>query len=100
MPIEEIHIIHHTHIEEIGRRFAGRITFWGEVDRQHLLPFGSPDEVRSAVRRATECLHRPGGGVIAHLELGAGAKLENVDAAYDEWLKVPLDVPGFVSAPA
>ena len=29
-------------IEAIGREFAGKLTFWGEVDRQHLLPYGTP----------------------------------------------------------
>ena len=27
--------------------FAGKITFWGEIDRQHLLAFATPDEVES-----------------------------------------------------
>jgi uroporphyrinogen decarboxylase len=38
-------------IEEIGRRFAGRITFWGEIDRQHLLPFGTREEIAAAMTR-------------------------------------------------
>jgi len=75
-------------IAELGRRFAGRITFWGEVDRQHLLPFGTPDEVRAAVRRVIDSLYRPEGGVIAQLELGAGAKIENADAAYAAWASI------------
>jgi hypothetical protein len=25
-------------LPEIGRRFKGRITFWGEIDRQRVLP--------------------------------------------------------------
>ncbi|OGD14652.1 MAG: hypothetical protein A2W20_07195 [Candidatus Aminicenantes bacterium RBG_16_66_30] len=34
-----------------GRRFAGKLTFWGEVDRQHLLPYGAPaGERRRGVR--------------------------------------------------
>ena len=38
-------------IEELGRRFKGRITFWGEIDRQHVLPFGTVDDVYRAVGR-------------------------------------------------
>ncbi len=34
-------------IEEIGRRFKGQITFWGEIDRQNVLPFGTVDDVRA-----------------------------------------------------
>ncbi len=72
-------------IEEIGRRFKGRITFWGEVDRQHLLARGSVDDVRRAVRRAASTLYDGHGGVIAQCEFGVGAKPENVRAVFDEW---------------
>ena len=71
-------------VEEIGRRFAGTITFWGEVDRQHLLPYGAPDEVAAAVRRARRALERDG-GVIAQCEFGIGARPENVAAVFEAW---------------
>jgi uroporphyrinogen-III decarboxylase len=71
-------------IEDIGRRFAGRITFWGEMDRQKLLVQGSVDEVRRAVRRVYESLYRDG-GVIAQFEFGSRGKLELADAAFKAW---------------
>lgn len=72
-------------IEEIGRRFTGRITFWGELDRQHILPHGSLADVRAAVRRVVDNLYRPEGGVIAQFELGPGGKLENAHMAFAAW---------------
>lgn len=72
-------------IPEIGRRFRGRITFWGEIDRQHILPHGSIKEVREAVGRVVENLYLPEGGVIAQFELGAAAKLENAHAIFEAW---------------
>jgi uroporphyrinogen decarboxylase len=75
-------------IEEIGRRFAGRITFWGEIDRQHVLPAESPDVAREAVRRVVASLYRPAGGVIAQFEMGAGARLANADAVFQTWLEL------------
>ena len=36
-------------IEEIGKHFGGQITFWGEIDRQHLLPNGTTEEIAEAV---------------------------------------------------
>ena len=72
-------------IEEIGRRFRGRITFWGEIDRQHILPRGTPAEVRAAVKRVVDHLYQPAGGVIAQCELGSGGELENGDVAYRAW---------------
>jgi len=72
---------------ELGRRFAGRITFWGEMDRQHLLPFGSIDDVRRAVREARDNLYA-NGGVIAQCEFGPGAKPENVFEVFRTWNEI------------
>ena len=75
-------------IEEIGRRFKRRITFWGEIDRQHVLASPDAQSARQAVRRVANALYDPSGGVIAECEFGAGARPENVRAVYDEWLKI------------
>jgi len=72
-------------IEELGRKYRGKITFWGEVDRQHILPFGTPDEVRAAVRRVRAALDDGAGGVIAQCEWGVEDPLENVMAVFEEW---------------
>jgi uroporphyrinogen decarboxylase len=72
-------------IEEIGSRFAGRITFWGEIDRQAILPRATPEECRGAVRGVVDSLHRPEGGVIAQFELGPGARIENAHAIFRAW---------------
>jgi len=75
-------------IEQIGERFRGKITFWGELDRQDLMPRGSEDQVRAGVRRVWRNLSYNGGGVIAQFEYGLDTKLENALAAFDEWEKV------------
>ena len=79
-------------IEQIGRRFARRITFWGEMDRQQVLALGTSDDARAAVERVAVALHRPEGGVIAQFELGAGAKLENADAIFQVWKRLGAGV--------
>jgi uroporphyrinogen decarboxylase len=71
-------------VEEIGKRFAGRITFWGEIDRQNLLPHGSSDEIIHAVKTVYKNLYR-NGGVIAQCEFGPGAKPENVMTVFETW---------------
>jgi uroporphyrinogen decarboxylase len=71
-------------IEDIGRKFRGKITFWGEIDRQYILPFGTPEEVIHAVRRVKEALYQDG-GVIAQCEFSAGGKLENVYLVFKTW---------------
>ena len=75
-------------VEDLGRRFAGKITFWGEVDRQRLLPYGTSDDVRAAVRRARRAFDRHG-GVIAQCEFGIGARPENVVAVFEAWDGLP-----------
>ena len=78
-------------VEEIGRTFAGRITFWGELDRQNLQPFGTPAQVRAGVRRIRRAIDHDNGGVIAQCEWGKLDPYANIDALYDEWQK-PLAV--------
>lgn len=75
-----------TGLENLAQ-FKGKITFWGEIDRQNLLPNGTEQEIRDAVRSVYETLWDQG-GCIAQLEFGPGAKPENVYAAYDEWAKI------------
>lgn len=71
-------------LEDLGRRFAGRITFWGEIDRQWLLPFAAPHEIAAAVGRVRAAFWRDG-GAIAQCEFGVGARPENVAAVFEEW---------------
>jgi uroporphyrinogen decarboxylase len=74
-------------IEDLGRRYQGKITFWGEMDRQRVLPFGKPEEVRAAVRRVRRALDAGHGGVIAQLEWGKLDPLENVETAFETWME-------------
>jgi hypothetical protein len=63
---------------------AGHITFWGEIDRQHLLPRATPVEIAGAVRTVHHHLWRDG-GCIAQCEFGAAARPENVRAVFATW---------------
>lgn len=67
--------------------FRGKITFWGEIDRQHLLPYASLDEIDKAV----DCVYHTlwnDGGCIAQCEFGAGANPENVYEVFKRWAAV------------
>lgn len=64
--------------------FKGKITFWGEICRQHLLPYGTVEDVRNSVRQVYDTLW-DNGGCIAQCEFGAGAKPENVAAVFETW---------------
>jgi uroporphyrinogen decarboxylase len=49
--------------EYLKKRYGDRVTFWGGVDTQHLLPYGSPQEVADGVKRLIDIM-APGGGFI------------------------------------
>ncbi len=68
-------------LDELSEQFKGKITFWGEIDRQHLLPNGSPAELAAAAEKFCHCFYQ-NGGAIAQLEFGPGAKPENVQAVF------------------
>ena len=64
--------------------FRGKISFWGEIDRQQMLPHGTPADIDAAVRRVRDTLWA-GGGCIAQCEFGPGAKPENVRQVFQSW---------------
>jgi uroporphyrinogen decarboxylase len=66
---------------EMKREFGDRLTFWGGVSTQQLLPYGTPDEVRSEVRRLIDEVGEGGGYICAPAHSIPGdAKPENVMA--------------------
>jgi len=75
-------------IEEIAR---GKITFWGEIDRQHILQSKNPQDGRDAVRQVAKHLYDPRGGLIAQCEIGSGTNPETAHAVYDEWERVQAE---------
>lgn len=75
-------------LEELSQ-FRGQICFWGEIDRQHLLPRGTKEDIQDAVRSVYEHLYQSG-GVIAQCEFGAGANPDNVYTAFETWDSLTL----------
>lgn len=75
-------------IEKLGEQYGDKITFWGEIDRQLVLPFGTTDDVRNAVKRVANAFIRgKRTGVIAQCEWGSKDPKENIEAVFDEWNK-------------
>ena len=74
-------------IERLAANFGDNITFWGEIDRQFILPFGTTDDVRNAVDRvATATIGKRGRtGIIAECEWGLHDPYENIKAVFDQW---------------
>ena len=66
------------------KQFKGKITFWGEIDRQNLLPYASKEEIRIAVKKVYDNLY-DNGYCIAQCEFGIGANPENVYEVFKTW---------------
>jgi uroporphyrinogen-III decarboxylase len=65
-------------------QFKGKITFWGEMDRQHLLPHGSANEIDAAVSKVYDTVWKDG-GAIGQCEFGPGANPANVRRLFESW---------------
>lgn len=68
--------------EEISRRLGGRVCFRSDLDRQRIIPHGTPDEITEHVKRVIAAFGRFNGGLILHGEIGPDVPLENVKAMY------------------
>ena len=77
--------IHCMGLENVAEKYAGKITFWGEMDRQNLLPFGTPHEICHAAALMKEKLFVNGGGLIGHSVAGVDVPLENIEAILTCW---------------
>jgi uroporphyrinogen decarboxylase len=75
-------------MENVGKKHKGKITFWGEIDRQHILPFGTKVQVADAVNRAKEAVWMPQGGVIAQCEFGLKDPVENIETVFETWQSI------------
>ena len=72
-------------VEKVAAACAGKTTFWGELDRQYLLPFGTPDDIYRSAELMKKLLRVNGGGLIGQGEIGPDVPLENVRAMLECW---------------
>jgi uroporphyrinogen decarboxylase len=69
----------------LKQQFGSKLTFWGgAIDAQHVLPSGTPDQIRNDVRNHLDAF-KPGGGYVFNNvhNIQAGVPAENVLALYD-----------------
>ncbi len=74
----------HMEPERLKAEFGDRIAFWGGIDSQHLLPHGSPEDVRVGVRRMFEIMGPGGGYVLAAVHnVQPDVSAENILAMFE-----------------
>lgn len=70
--------------ERLKREFGSDLAFWGGIDTQHVLPFGTASDVELDVRQRTSDLGRGGGYVLASVHnIQAEVPPENIVAMFD-----------------
>jgi hypothetical protein len=72
--------------DEVGRRFKGKICFRTDIDRQKVMTFGNPGEVKKHIGELFRALGSEKGGIIACGEIGRDTPLDNIKAMYEAFM--------------
>jgi uroporphyrinogen-III decarboxylase len=67
-------------IDRLARRAKGRFCIDLDVDRQSVVPFGRPPEIRQHIEQAVRTLGSPAGGLMLKVAIYPPAPPENVEA--------------------
>lgn len=80
--------------EVVARKIAGRVCLRSDLDRQWIIPYGTPQEIENHVQDVIRLFGTYDGGLILHGEVGPDVPFENIQALYGAYLKFgryPLD---------
>lgn len=69
------------------KQYAGILCFRTDIDRQHVLPYVSPAEVKDYIDELFHDLGTAEGGIIACGEISEDVPLENIRAMYEAFLE-------------
>jgi len=72
-------------LDLIKKNYAGKVCFRTDLDRQHVMMFGKPDQVRKHIREVFTHVGSAAGGVIACGEIDDGTPIKNIRAMYEEF---------------
>jgi len=78
----------------VGEIVGGRVCIRTDIDRQWVIPFGTPSQIEEAVKEAVEVFGNYNGGVLLHGEVGPDVPFENIEALYSSFYrygKYPLE---------
>jgi uroporphyrinogen decarboxylase len=70
-------------MERLKKKFAGQVCFRTDLNRQGIMPFGTPDEVRKHILEIFDNLGSEKGGIIACGEIGPDTPIENIKTMYE-----------------
>lgn len=85
--VDAIHSqLHLLGAERLTKRYRGRVTFWGGMDRQRLNDPGTTEEFREAVLAIRKALDFGSGGVIAQCQWDPGVRIQTIATFFEQWL--------------
>lgn len=64
----------------IARRLKGRMCIIADIDRQYIVPFGGPADVRAHIAEVVTNLGSPRGGLVLRIDIYPDAPLANIEA--------------------
>ena len=71
-------------LDDLVNEYGDSLSFFGGIDTQELLPYGTPDQITKATKECIELLGRHGGYMVApSQEIMTDVPLENIDALLD-----------------
>ena len=84
-------------LENLGKRFAGKLNFFAPVDIQHTMLSENLEDIRAYCREMAKQFLTAKGGFIPRWYTdpeGVGHRRENIDAMCEEFLKISMEVYG------
>jgi uroporphyrinogen decarboxylase len=73
-------------LDVLKKRFSGAVCFRTDLDRQRIVPFGKPAEVKAHILELFGALGTKRGGIIACGEISSDTPLENIRAMYETFM--------------
>ena len=71
-------------LEELSTACQGKVCILTDPDRQGLLPFGTPNQIRANLQQAVALLGTPTGGIIGYGEIAdPDVPFENAEAVLE-----------------
>jgi len=67
-------------VMNIRRRLKGKVCIDLDIDRQKIMPFGTPKEVKKHVQKVVSMLNSPEGGFMITVDIYPPTPLENIEA--------------------
>ena len=72
-------------VENVAKNYGGKLTFWGEISRQDILPKGCPEDIKIAAGKMKDLLFVNGGGLIGQSEINRDVPFENIETVLTCW---------------